>query len=75
MYELILAGGKGETLRPLTDNLPTPMVPVCGEPILEHQIQWLKAGGVTNVVFLGGYRWDAIKDYFGDGKNFGISAH
>ena len=75
MYALILAGGKGERLRPLTDSLPKPMVPVCGKPILEHQVEWLKAGGVTDVVFLAGYRWEAIKDYFGDGGDFGINAH
>ena len=75
MYALILAGGKGERLRPLTDSLPKPMVPVCGKPILVHQVEWLKAGGVTDVVFLAGYRWESIKDYFGDGKNFGINAH
>ena len=75
MYALILAGGKGERLRPLTDTLPKPMVPVCGKPILEHQVEWLKAGGVTDVVFLSGYRADAIEDHFGDGKSFGISAH
>ena len=75
MYALILAGGKGERLRPLTDTLPKPMVPVCGKPILEHQVTWLKAGGVTDVVFLAGYRWEAIKDHFGDGKTFGINAH
>ena len=75
MYALILAGGKGERLRPLTDTLPKPMVPVCGKPILEHQVTWLKAGGVTDVVFLAGYRWEAIKDHFGDGTAFGINAH
>ena len=75
MYALILAGGRGERLRPLTDTLPKPMVPVCGKPILEHQVEWLKAGGVTDVVFLAGYRWEAIKDHFGDGDAFGVRAH
>jgi len=75
VYALILAGGKGERLRPLTDTLPKPMVPLCGKPILEHQVEWLRAGGVTDVVFLAGYRWDVIKDHFGDGKDFGIHAH
>jgi len=51
------------------------MVPVCGKPILEHQVEWLKRGGVTDVVFLAGYRWEAIKDHFGDGSAFGINAH
>ena len=75
MYALILAGGKGERLRPLTDTLPKPMVPVCGKPILEHQVEWLKRGGVTDVVFLAGYRADAIQEHFGDGSAFGINAH
>ncbi len=73
MYALILAGGKGERLRPLTDDLPKPMVPVCGKPMLEHQVEWLKAGGVTDVVFLAGYRWESIKNHFGDGRNFGVN--
>ena len=75
MFALILAGGKGERLRPLTDTIPKPMVPICGKPILEHQVNWLKSGGVTDVIFLGGYRWEAIKDHFGDGNDFGITAH
>ncbi len=75
MYALILAGGKGERLRPLTDTLPKPMVPLCGKPILAHQVEWLKAGGVTDVVFLAGYLWETIKDYFGDGREFGVHVH
>ncbi len=72
MYALILAGGKGERLRPLTDTVPKPMAPVAGRPILEHQIEWLKEGGVENVVLLVGYRWEAIRAHFGDGSRYGI---
>jgi len=75
MYALILAGGKGERLRPLTDTLPKPMVPVGKKPILFRQIEWLRQVGVTDVVFLAGYRWQTIKDYFGDGSAFGFRAH
>ena len=75
MYALIIAGGKGERLRPLTDEMPKPMVPVSGKPILTYQVDWLRSAGVTDVVFLAGYLWQTIKDHFGDGRKFGINAH
>jgi NDP-sugar pyrophosphorylase family protein len=72
MYALILAGGKGERLRPLTDTLPKPLAPLDGKPILWYQLEWLKQAGVTNVIFLVGYRWEMVREYFGDGSKFGI---
>ena len=75
MYALILSGGMGERLRPLTNDIPKPMAPVNGKPILWYQIEWLKLAGVTDVVFLAGYRWESIKEYFGDGADFGFNAH
>lgn len=72
MYALILAGGKGERLRPYTQDRPKPMIEVSGKPLLEHQIDWLKKGGVTNVIILCGYMHNVIMDYFGDGKSRGI---
>lgn len=72
MYALVLAGGKGERLRPYTDDRPKPMVPVAGKPILEYQIEWLRAGGVTHVVLLCGYLHEVIRDYFGDGSRWGL---
>ena len=75
MFALILAGGMGERLRPLTDTLPKPMAPLDGKPILWHQVEWLKAAAVTDVVFLVGYRWQMVRDFFGDGAEFGIRAH
>jgi NDP-sugar pyrophosphorylase family protein len=72
MYALILAGGKGERLRPLTNSLPKPMVRLLDRPILWYQVQWLRYYGVTDIVFLGGYHWEAIHDYFGDGKGLGV---
>lgn len=74
MFALILAGGKGERLRPLTDTLPKPMAPLAGKPLLEHQVAWLRSAGVSEVVFLAGYRWQQVRDYFGDGGDFGIRA-
>ena len=75
MYALILAGGKGERLRPLTDEVPKPMVQVSGQPILWHQVRRLADAGVTDVVFLVGYLGEVVEEYFGDGKEFGIRAH
>lgn len=75
MFALILAGGKGERLRPLTDSLPKPMAPLAGKPILWYQVEWLKGAGVSDVVFLVGYRWEMVKDFFGDGDDFGIRAY
>ena len=75
MFALILAGGKGERLRPLTDTLPKPMAPLCDKPILWYQVEWLKKAGVTDVVFLVSYRWEMVQDYFGDGDQFGVRAY
>ena len=72
MYALILAGGKGERLRPLTDSLPKPLAPLNGKPILWYQVEWLKRAGVTHVIFLVGYRWEMVREYFGDGSSHGI---
>ena len=75
MYALILAGGKGERLRPLTDTVPKPMVELNGRPILWHQVRQLREAGVTDVVFLVGYLGEMVADYFGDGSTCGIRAH
>ena len=50
MKAMILAAGRGERLRPLTDHTPKPMVAVQGKPLLEHQIGWLKAAGIQELV-------------------------
>ncbi len=73
MYALIIAGGEGARLRPYTDDRPKPMILVSGRPILEHQVRWLRAQGVTHVVFLCGYRADVIESHFGSGSRFGLS--
>jgi NDP-sugar pyrophosphorylase family protein len=72
VFALVLAGGKGERLRPLTSDRPKPMVPVCGRPILEHHLEWLRQNGVSDVVLLCGYRHQAIESHFGDGGRFGL---
>jgi NDP-sugar pyrophosphorylase family protein len=69
---IILAGGKGERLRPLTESKPKCMVPVLGNPLLAFQLRWLKAHGIENVVICCGYLHDVIQEYFGDGSRFGL---
>ena len=73
MYALIIAGGEGERLRPLTSDRPKAMIPVAGRPIIEHQLEWLHAGGVNDAVLLFGYRADVLKEYVGDGRRFGVN--
>ncbi len=72
MFALVLAGGKGERLRPLTSNRPKPMVRVAGKPILQHHLEWLRENGVTDAVLLCGYKHEAIERHFGDGRRFGL---
>ena len=72
MYALILAGGKGERLRPLTDTVAKNMVMVNGKPILWYQVSRLKEAGVTDILLLCGYLWETIRDFFGDGAGFGV---
>ena len=72
MDAIILAGGEGSRLRPLTNDRPKPMVEVNGKPILLHQIEILKNHGIDHFVIACHYRWGAIKNFFGDGRNYGI---
>lgn len=71
-HAIILAGGKGERLRPYTDNLPKPMVQVLGKPIVEFQILWLKEQGIEHIVFACGYKYETIQEYFKDGSEWGM---
>ncbi len=68
---VILAAGKGTRMRELTDELPKPMIPVRGRPILEYIVEGLVANGVTEILIVVGYRAGVITDHFGDGSNFG----
>ena len=72
MKAVILAGGLGTRLRPLTNSKPKPMLPVGEKPILEHLIEWTKKGGVKSVVICVSYLRKSIEDYFEDGSKFGV---
>ena len=69
---LILAGGRGTRLRPLTDLVPKPLVPVAGRPFLCHQLEWLRANGVEEAVLLVGYLAEQFHAQLGDGRRFGL---
>lgn len=72
MQAVILAGGKGTRLRPLTYQIPKPMVAIHGKPFLCHQLELIKSFGINNVILLIGYLGDQIEDYFGDGSSLGM---
>ena len=69
---VILCGGRGERLRPLTDSLPKPMAPVLGRPFLEWLVVQLRDAGIRQIVLLNGYRGDQVESHFGHGSRFGV---
>lgn len=76
MQAVIMAGGKGTRLKAITnDEIPKPMAPVAGRPILEWQIEQLREQGVTDIVLIIGHLGEKIREYFGDGASFGVSLH
>lgn len=75
MKAIIMAGGEGSRLRPLTCDIPKPMVPVMNVPIMEHIINLLKKHGITEIGVTLMYLPQKIKDYFGNGSHFGVNIH
>jgi D-glycero-D-manno-heptose 1,7-bisphosphate phosphatase len=70
---VILCGGRGERLRPLTDELPKPMVLVNGRPFLQYLLEQLAENGINRFVLLTGYLGEKIVEYFGNGSSWGWS--
>jgi dTDP-glucose pyrophosphorylase/CBS domain-containing protein len=73
MRAVIMAGGFGTRLRPLTENVPKPMLPVGGRPLIERIVGQLKESGVDQIVVTTHYKPESIVDHFGDGANFGVT--
>src|SRR3989344_4104118 len=71
----IAAGGKGERLYPLTKDIPKPMVPICGKPVLHHLVDWAKENNICEIIMLSCHFSEKIIDYFKDGREFGIKIH
>ena len=72
MKTLIMAGGKGTRIAQVASDIPKPMIKVCGKPILEWQIENLKAFALTDITLVIGHLGGVIQDYFGDGSKFGV---
>lgn len=72
MQAIVMAGGKGTRLRPLTENTPKPMVPLIDKPVLTYILELLKKHGITDVAMTLGYLPEKVTEYFGDGKKFGV---
>ncbi len=73
MKAVIMAGGQGTRLRPLTSNQPKPMIPIVGIPCMEHIVVLLKEHGFTDIVVTLQFMPDEIRDYFGDGSDWGVN--
>ena len=72
MRAVILAGGAGSRIAALFPDLPKPLIPICGKPVLERQIETLRREGVTDFTLVTGYLADQIMNYFGDGEKWGV---
>jgi len=72
MKALFLAGGMGTRLKPLTDSIPKPMIPIMTKPILEQNILKLKTCGVDEIILSTCYKSENIEEYFGDGNKWGV---
>ena len=72
LQAMVMAGGKGIRLRPLTDEMPKPMLPVGGRPLMEHIVQQLRDTGVTRIDIATHYQPEKIREHFGDGGAFGV---
>src|SRR3989338_4163835 len=73
MQAVVLCGGLGTRLRPLTEKVPKPMVELNGKPFLEHLVLFLKKQGFSEFLFLSSYHHEKIESHFGNGKKFGVN--
>jgi len=73
MKAVVMAGGFGTRIQPLTNSRPKPMLPIINKPMMEHTMMTLKDLGITEFIVLLYFKPEIIKDYFGDGSDFGIN--
>ena len=72
MKAVILAGGEGTRLRPLTSNQPKPMMPLANRPMMEHVVRLLRQHGITDIVVTVAFMASAVRNYFGDGSELDV---
>ena len=72
MIAVIMAGGKGTRIASVSTEVPKPMIPLCGRPVLEWQLECLKAQNITEILLVTGHLHQVISDYFGDGSRLGM---
>jgi mannose-1-phosphate guanylyltransferase/phosphomannomutase len=72
MKAVIMAGGEGTRLRPLTSLRPKPMVPIVNQPVMEHSVGLVKHHGIDKVVATLAFMPSVIQDYFGEGEEWGV---
>jgi MurNAc alpha-1-phosphate uridylyltransferase len=72
---MILAAGRGERMRPLTDRTPKPLLPVRGKPLIEHHVERLAQAGFEQIVINLAWLGSMIRDYLGDGSRYGLKIH
>lgn len=75
MRAVVMAGGEGSRLRPLTSRRPKPLAPIANRPVMQHIIELLRKHGITDVVATLHYLADEIESYFGDGSALGVNMH
>lgn len=75
MRAMILAAGRGERLRPLTDSIPKPLIEVGGKPLIEYHIQSLSSAGFREIVINQGHLGDQLPTVIGNGERWGITIH
>ena len=75
MRAVIMAGGFGTRLRPLTDDLPKPMLPVGGRPVMEWIVDQMRQAGIRHINVTTHYKPEKVVEHFGDGRDFGVELH
>ena len=75
MKAMVLAAGRGERMRPITDTLPKPLVPVAGKPLIGYHLERLARAGITEVVINLSWLGERIRAALGDGRGYGLSIH